>query len=257
MINSRDYEVCIKYSAEEGDGCFIASVRDWHGMKARGDSREAAAREIQIALDLAVETSKERNLPLPEPNRVRRMLKELNEQEAAKRGEIGIPLDAVFSRLLFIAERQLLIAELISPKSKSHVARLFYRKTNERRYHELERSTTDESHMFAVAVPSRPLAVYSVWTEGGQNWDSLRVLDLETFQTQLLFSKGQFQVPPEYTGGWILQLHGIDPELTECHCVGGFFRERQDGGSVEYFLTRLDLKSGNPELLSRLEATVF
>ena len=53
---TKDYEVRIWFSAEPGDECFVAQVLDLPGIMAHGDTREAAAREIQIALQLALET---------------------------------------------------------------------------------------------------------------------------------------------------------------------------------------------------------
>ena len=51
----RDYEIRIWYSAENGDECFIAQVVEWPGIMAHGETREEAARQIQLALDGALE----------------------------------------------------------------------------------------------------------------------------------------------------------------------------------------------------------
>jgi predicted RNase H-like HicB family nuclease len=51
----RDYEIRIWYSAEKGDECFVAQVVEWPGIMAHGDTREEAAREIQLALEVAAE----------------------------------------------------------------------------------------------------------------------------------------------------------------------------------------------------------
>ena len=51
---SRDYEIRIWYSAEKGDECFIAQVVEWPGIMAHGDTREEAARQIQLALEGAL-----------------------------------------------------------------------------------------------------------------------------------------------------------------------------------------------------------
>jgi len=84
QADARDYEIRIWYSAEKGDECFVAqvvessqreAVRDgqakrgarrelgrssqWPGIMAHGDTREQAAREIQLALDGALESAAE------------------------------------------------------------------------------------------------------------------------------------------------------------------------------------------------------
>jgi predicted RNase H-like HicB family nuclease len=64
--SAKDYEVRIWYSSAHGDDCYIAQVNDMPGVMAHGDSREAAAREIQEALKLALDTYAENN-ELPPP----------------------------------------------------------------------------------------------------------------------------------------------------------------------------------------------
>jgi predicted RNase H-like HicB family nuclease len=64
----REYEIRIWYSAEKGDECFIAQVVDWPGIMAHGNTREEAAREIQFALEGALEVVAERGVePRPPP----------------------------------------------------------------------------------------------------------------------------------------------------------------------------------------------
>ena len=50
QADARDYEIRIWYSAEKADECFIAQVVEWPGLMAHGDTREEAARQIQLAL---------------------------------------------------------------------------------------------------------------------------------------------------------------------------------------------------------------
>jgi predicted RNase H-like HicB family nuclease len=63
----RDYEIRIWYSAEKGDECFIAQVVEWPGIMAHGETREEAARQIQPALDEAVELAAEQGIKPPAP----------------------------------------------------------------------------------------------------------------------------------------------------------------------------------------------
>lgn len=63
--NPRDYEIRIWYSAEKGDECFIAQVVEWPGIMAHGDTREEAARQIQLALEGALQVAAERGLKPP------------------------------------------------------------------------------------------------------------------------------------------------------------------------------------------------
>lgn len=63
----RDYEIRIWYSAEKGDECFVAQVVEWPGIMAHGDTREQAAREIQLALEGALELASEQGIKPPAP----------------------------------------------------------------------------------------------------------------------------------------------------------------------------------------------
>jgi predicted RNase H-like HicB family nuclease len=63
----RDYEIRIWYSAEKGDECFIAQVVEWPGIMAHGATREEAARQIQLALEGALEVAAEEGIKPPVP----------------------------------------------------------------------------------------------------------------------------------------------------------------------------------------------
>lgn len=59
MHNPRDYEIRIRWSGVAGDECYIAQVVEWPTIMAHGETREAAAREIQLALEGALEVAHE------------------------------------------------------------------------------------------------------------------------------------------------------------------------------------------------------
>jgi predicted RNase H-like HicB family nuclease len=64
------YEIIIFWSNE--DECFIAEVPELPGCSAWGDTYASAMKEVQIAMDLWVETAKEfgRNIPTPKGERL-------------------------------------------------------------------------------------------------------------------------------------------------------------------------------------------
>ncbi len=66
-LDPREYEIRIWYSAVEGDECFIAQVVEWPTIMAHGDTREDAAREIQVALEGALELAAEQAIQPPVP----------------------------------------------------------------------------------------------------------------------------------------------------------------------------------------------
>jgi predicted RNase H-like HicB family nuclease len=64
---AKDYEVRIWYSEIPGDDCYVAQVNDMPGIMAHGDSREAAAKEIQEALRLALDSYAQNKEEPPAP----------------------------------------------------------------------------------------------------------------------------------------------------------------------------------------------
>lgn len=67
MMSNR-YAIQIFWSEE--DEAFIAVCREFPGLSAFGETREDALREAQIALDLMIETYREKGIALPEPQSV-------------------------------------------------------------------------------------------------------------------------------------------------------------------------------------------
>ncbi len=66
-MQAKDYEVRIWWSA--ADGLYVAQVLDMPGIMAHGESREEAAREIHLALALALDACHEDGAEPPAPKR--------------------------------------------------------------------------------------------------------------------------------------------------------------------------------------------
>jgi predicted RNase H-like HicB family nuclease len=67
---AKDYEVRIWYSEVPGDNCYVAQVNDMPGIMAHGDSLEEAAKEIQEALRLALDTYAQNDEEPPAPKSI-------------------------------------------------------------------------------------------------------------------------------------------------------------------------------------------
>ena len=65
MKKSPPYSMRIHWSNE--DGCFIGTCPEFPHASGFGDSPTEAARELGTAIDLAIQTHKEEDWPLPEP----------------------------------------------------------------------------------------------------------------------------------------------------------------------------------------------
>ncbi|MGI8468523.1 MAG: type II toxin-antitoxin system HicB family antitoxin [Pyrinomonadaceae bacterium] len=59
------YALQIFWSDE--DEAFVVVCQEFPGLSAFGETREEALREAQIALDLMIETYREKGISLPEP----------------------------------------------------------------------------------------------------------------------------------------------------------------------------------------------
>jgi predicted RNase H-like HicB family nuclease len=60
------YTIQIFWSVE--DEAFVAVCKEFPGLSAFGETREEALQEAQIALDLMIETYREKGISLPEPH---------------------------------------------------------------------------------------------------------------------------------------------------------------------------------------------
>lgn len=65
MQNPRDYEIRIRWSGVPGDECYVAWVVECPTITAHGDTREAAAHEIQLALEGALDFAQETGAVAP------------------------------------------------------------------------------------------------------------------------------------------------------------------------------------------------
>ena len=66
------YEIIIYWSNE--DGVFIAVVPELPGCMAHGDTQESALENVNIAMQLWIDTAREFGDPIPEPKGARLML---------------------------------------------------------------------------------------------------------------------------------------------------------------------------------------
>jgi predicted RNase H-like HicB family nuclease len=59
------YHINVFWAAD--DECWIADVPDLKGCSAHGDTPEEAIAEAQVAIELWIDTARDRGLPVPEP----------------------------------------------------------------------------------------------------------------------------------------------------------------------------------------------
>lgn len=66
------YEIIMYWSRE--DRAFVAEVPELPGCVAHGDTQQAALRNVNLAMDLWLDTAREFGDPIPEPKGERLML---------------------------------------------------------------------------------------------------------------------------------------------------------------------------------------
>ena len=64
---ARDYEISVWWSSR--DQAFIGTCAEFPHLSGVGDTREEAVREMQTALECALEIAREKNIALPVPAR--------------------------------------------------------------------------------------------------------------------------------------------------------------------------------------------
>lgn len=100
------YPINIVWS--EDDGEYLATCASFPGLSAFGETDEEALREAKIALDLFIESYKERGVPLPKPVRTSkysgqlrlRLPRSLHERAATMANEDGVSLNQYITNAL-------------------------------------------------------------------------------------------------------------------------------------------------------------
>lgn len=93
------YPINIVWSEEDGE--YLATCASFPGLSAFGETEEEALKQAKIALELFIESYKERGLQLPEPSRVSkysgqlrlRLPKSLHERAATMATKDGVSLN--------------------------------------------------------------------------------------------------------------------------------------------------------------------
>jgi len=100
------YPFNIVWSEEDGE--FLATCSSFPGLSAFGETEEEALQEAKIALELFIESYKERGLALPKPPRKQkfsgqlslRLPKSLHERASIKATEDGVSLNQYITNAL-------------------------------------------------------------------------------------------------------------------------------------------------------------
>ena len=66
------YEIILYWS--NADGAFVAEVPQLRGCAAHGDTQQAALEQVNLAMDLWIETARDIGRPIPKPRGERLML---------------------------------------------------------------------------------------------------------------------------------------------------------------------------------------
>jgi predicted RNase H-like HicB family nuclease len=76
-----NYEIILNWS--DDDNVFVATVPELPGCMAHGDTEEEARRQINLAMELWVDTAREFRRPIPQPKGERIMLGQQGIQKSA------------------------------------------------------------------------------------------------------------------------------------------------------------------------------
>jgi len=121
MSLDQKYSLNLKFS--EDDAGYIAICPEFPGLSAFGNSPEEAVGEAKIALGLFIETYREENKPLPEPNVTKefsgqiriRLPKSLHQRLAIQAEEEGTSINTLMIQY---------ISEGLAPNDASHARKI-------------------------------------------------------------------------------------------------------------------------------------
>ena len=88
----------------------------------------------------------------------------------------------------------------------------------------------------------------------GYEWHSLQRIDLRTGDAEIIAGSGSFDTALERI--WISTLHGASADCSELYCSAAYQKKGEGAVSpTEYYLSRLVIRQGGIERMTRLNAT--
>jgi hypothetical protein len=176
----------------------------------------------------------------------------------------GLPKDYSYPTLAYHQPTASIIAQIRPVKSQLPGYRLFFRRTDETRYHPIgDFSPPITINSFAIHA-SLPLVYFVtyVWAEhtfgtvGGYGgyWDALHCFNLKTFQIKVVAQAGELIAPDSYESARLCDLFSLSDDGGTLYCKASFQTREEPIPHCHHCLAQLSLADLKLEIVTKLEA---
>jgi hypothetical protein len=249
----------LAYAADAADTLFDSHIGNEHLLLGAVRQTGSAVARVLTQEGIEVEDLRKRVKRVP-----REVRKANGGDQAARWRAAGIPEGYSGPTLLYNAASETAVLEVHAAGETFRPARLLMRPKGAAAYEPIGNPGDEVSYESPVTCESLPVVVFNSMNYGkaGGDWLGVYRFDLPTREMSLCLSKDNFVVPAPYTAGWIAKILSLSNDANHAYVKTGLKRPpEQEGETVkvylDYYVARLNLKTREMELVSRLENTSF
>ena len=132
---------------------------------------------------------------------------------------------------------------------------LYLRPSDEREYKKIDIPDTRVSCWDPLSCGRKPLVVFNAIRlngSAGGDWVSISQVDLPTGNVKKLIDSGTLKLPSGFTRGWIASLLDVDDEGRTIVCRLALEADHGDITKVQYFVSEVDVVTGDISNLASL-----
>jgi hypothetical protein len=127
-------------------------------------------------------------------------------------------------------------------------------------YEPIGNPAEDISYESIVTCEKQPVIAFSSMSytkTGSGNWVGVHIFDLAKRELSVCVTKDNFVAPAPYTGGWIAELISMSDDAQHAYVKTGLEIRHEHGMTMDYWVARMDLRTRELELVSRLKDVFF
>jgi Clp amino terminal domain, pathogenicity island component len=170
----------------------------------------------------------------------------------------GLPAGYTSPRLLYHWAAETLVLELRTTSRFLLPTRLFVRRKGTEAYEQIGNPAEDVSYESPVICESYPVVVFNSLKrgKGGADWDGIYSYHLDSKELKLCISPQTLRLSEAHGRLWIAELISLS-EDAQTLCVNIGVEKSVSGGTMHYYLAKVELRDQQVSLLSRLLDTRF
>lgn len=134
------------------------------------------------------------------------------------------------------------------------IEELYLRVASELEYRKVVGSDAQITCWDPLSCGHKPFVIFNAFKLGGAggDWVSVSRIDLPRGNVKRLIDRSTLRLPDHFTAGWIASILDIDSEGRTILCRLALETERDGVGSVQYFVSEIDVTTGGISNLATL-----